>query len=66
MAVASGTTRHVLDTVHRHFGFNGWFDAIVTSEDTARHKPQPDVFLEAARRLGVPPRACRVYDSSDS
>ena len=32
-----------------------WFDAMVTAEDTARHKPEPDVFLEAARRLGVPP-----------
>jgi HAD superfamily hydrolase (TIGR01509 family) len=65
MAVASGTTRDVLTAVHRHLGFDGWFDVIVTSEDTARHKPEPDVFLEAARQLGVPPPACRVYEDSD-
>jgi beta-phosphoglucomutase-like phosphatase (HAD superfamily) len=65
MAVASGTTRDVITRVHRHLGFDGWFDAVVTSEDTTRHKPEPDVFLEAARRLGVPPPACRVYEDSD-
>ncbi len=65
MAVASGTTRPLLDRVHRQLGFDGWFDAIVTSEDTQRHKPEPDVFLEAARRLGIPPRTCRVYEDSD-
>ncbi len=65
LAVASGTTRPVLDRVHRRLGLAGWFDAIVTSEDTARHKPDPDVFLEAARRLDVPPDACRVYEDSD-
>ena len=65
MAVASGTTREVITKVHRQLGFEGWFDAVVTSEDTTRHKPDPDVFLEAARRLGVPPPACRVYEDSD-
>ena len=29
------------------------------------HKPEPDVFLEAARRLGVLPAECRVYEDSD-
>jgi HAD superfamily hydrolase (TIGR01509 family) len=65
MAVASGTTRDVITRVHRQLGFEGWFEAVVTSEDTTRHKPEPDVFLEAARRLGVPPTACRVYEDSD-
>jgi HAD superfamily hydrolase (TIGR01549 family) len=65
MAVASGTTRPVLDRVHRQLGLRGWFDAIVTSEDTDRHKPDPDVFLEAARQIQVAPAACRVYEDSD-
>jgi len=38
---------------------------VVTAEDTARHKPEPDVFLEAARRLGVQPEACTVYEDTD-
>jgi HAD superfamily hydrolase (TIGR01509 family) len=37
----------------------------VTAEDTARHKPEPDVFLEAARRLGVPPAVCVVFEDTD-
>jgi len=43
----------------------GWFDAVVTAEDTKRHKPEPDVFLEAARRLEVPAESCLVYEDSD-
>jgi HAD superfamily hydrolase (TIGR01509 family) len=38
---------------------------VVASEDTTRHKPEPDVFLEAARRLGVAPEKCIVYEDAD-
>jgi len=38
---------------------------VVTQEDTKLHKPEPDVFLEAARRLGVAPGACTVYEDTD-
>jgi HAD superfamily hydrolase (TIGR01509 family) len=37
----------------------------VTAEDTARHKPDPDVFLEAARRLELPPAGCVVFEDTD-
>ncbi|MES0883844.1 HAD family hydrolase [Roseibium sp. SCP14] len=40
------------------------FDAIVTVEDVAHPKPAPDLFLEAARRLGVDPDACLVFEDS--
>jgi HAD superfamily hydrolase (TIGR01509 family) len=42
-----------------------WFDAIVSADDVTRHKPDPDVFLEAARRLGVEPRFCLVFEDTD-
>jgi beta-phosphoglucomutase-like phosphatase (HAD superfamily) len=35
------------------------------AEDTTRHKPEPDVFLEAARRLGVARAECTVYEDTD-
>jgi HAD superfamily hydrolase (TIGR01509 family) len=41
------------------------FSVVVTAEDTERHKPHPDVFLEAAARLAAPPTECLVYEDSD-
>ena len=65
MAVASGGHRHMVELTLRQLGILEWFSVIVAAEDTARHKPEPDVFLEAARRLGVAPEACTVYEDTD-
>lgn len=65
MAVASGGFRHVIEKQLRQVGILDWFDTLVTAEDTARHKPEPDVFLEAARRLGASAADCLVYEDSD-
>ncbi len=65
MAVASGGTRSAINEVLRHLTIHHLFDAIVTSEDVPRQKPAPDIFLEAARRLGVEPQYCRAYEDTD-
>jgi len=65
LALATGAVRRVLNLVLPQIGFESVFDAIVTADDTERHKPFPDVFLEAARQLGVPPEQCRVYEDAD-
>lgn len=65
IAVASGGYREVILKQIRQVGCEGWFQVIVTAEDTSKHKPEPDVFLEAAKRLGVPPEKCLVYEDSD-
>jgi len=65
MAVASGGEGWVVRRTLAAIGAEEWFDAIVGAEDTERHKPEPDVFLEAARRLGVEPQACVVFEDSD-
>ena len=65
MAVASGGLRHIIELQLQQIGLADCFDTLVTAEDTERHKPDPDVFLEAARRLRVPPADCRVYEDSD-
>ena len=65
MAVASGGTRTLVVKQLEQIGIIDWFDTIVTSEDTPRGKPDPDVFLEAAKRLGVEPGVCCVYEDGD-
>lgn len=65
MAVASGGKKRVVEEVLRHLDIHHWFGAIVTSEDVIRQKPAPDIFLEAARRLGVEPQFCRAYEDTD-
>jgi HAD superfamily hydrolase (TIGR01509 family) len=65
LAVASGGWTRVVRRQLEQIGYLEHFDAIVCAEDTARHKPDPDVFLEAARRLGVPPERCCVYEDAD-
>ena len=65
MAVASGGFRPVITRILSQVGILDWFDTIVTAEDTERHKPDPDVFLEAARRLNLPPSSCLVYEDTD-
>lgn len=64
MAVASGSGRVVVNKQLVALKLDTLFDTVVTSEDTQRHKPDPDVFLEAARRLGVAPRRCVVFEDS--
>ena len=65
MAVASGGFRQVIIRQLETIGCLDWFDTLVTAEDTQRHKPFPDVFLEAAHRLGVAPQHCIVYEDAD-
>jgi HAD superfamily hydrolase (TIGR01509 family) len=64
MAVASGGYRDIILKQLQQIGCRDHFLAVVTAEDTARHKPEPDVFLLAAKRLGVDPSACLVYEDS--
>jgi len=65
MAVASGGSRRVIERVLDHLKLRSLFGAVITNEDIIRQKPAPDIFLEAARRLEVPPEHCRAYEDTD-
>jgi beta-phosphoglucomutase-like phosphatase (HAD superfamily) len=63
-ALASSAHRDIIAATLAAVGLDGTFDAIVSSDDVARGKPNPDVFLEALRRVGaVPERSMVVEDS---
>ena len=65
MAVASGGTKKIIILVLERLNIRYLFDAIVTSEMVKNQKPAPDIFLEAARRIGVEPKFCRAYEDTD-
>ena len=58
MAVASGGTQPIIVGVLEHLKIRHLFSAVVTSEMVKNQKPAPDIFLEAARRIGVDPKSC--------
>jgi HAD superfamily hydrolase (TIGR01509 family) len=64
LALASSSNRRVIDAVLDAAGLAASFEATVSSEEVARGKPAPDVFLEAARRLGVDPARCAAIEDS--
>jgi HAD superfamily hydrolase (TIGR01509 family) len=66
LAVASSSNRPLIDTVLATAGITGCFATTVSSEEVARGKPSPDVYLEAARRLGTAPALCAAIEDSAS
>ncbi|YCM45365.1 HAD family phosphatase [Verrucomicrobiaceae bacterium 227] len=62
MAVASGGSRVVVEKTLQIVGISDWFDEVVSSDEVENGKPAPDVFLEAASRLGVAPADCVVFE----
>jgi beta-phosphoglucomutase family hydrolase len=65
LAVASGGTQAIIAQVLENLGIRHLFNAVVTSEMVKNQKPAPDIFLEAARRIGVEPQFCRAYEDTD-
>jgi HAD superfamily hydrolase (TIGR01509 family) len=64
LAVASSSNRPVIDLVLNLAGLGRYFRATVSSEEVARGKPAPDVYLEAARLLGADPARCAAVEDS--
>jgi len=65
MAVATGATRAICNKTLSSMDIIQHFKAIVTADDVEHGKPAPDIFLEAARRLGVPPQKCYAFEDGE-
>jgi HAD superfamily hydrolase (TIGR01509 family) len=64
LGLASSSNRELIDTVLDVTGLAPLFRAAVSSEEVPRGKPAPDVYLEAARRLGDDPTVCAAIEDS--
>jgi HAD superfamily hydrolase (TIGR01509 family) len=64
LGVASSSNRPIIELVLREAGVQGCFAVTVSSEEVARGKPAPDVYLEAARRLRAEPGECVAIEDS--
>ncbi|MFC1553037.1 HAD family hydrolase [candidate division KSB1 bacterium] len=65
MAVVSGGREKNVIRSLEIIGINDLFQVILTADDPIKPKPAPDIFLEAARRIGVEPRLCQVFEDGD-
>jgi HAD superfamily hydrolase (TIGR01509 family) len=64
LGLASSSNRQLIDAALELAGLTPLFSATVSSEEVARGKPAPDVYLEAARRLGVDSTRCAAVEDS--
>lgn len=64
MAVATGGRIKPATMTIEHTGIGHLFDAVVTADDVAHHKPHPETYLKAAELLGVNPERCRAYEDA--
>lgn len=66
MAVVSGSTRISVERALQAAGLRELFTVLLTADDGLPPKPAPDLFLEAARRIGVMASACQVFEDADA
>jgi HAD superfamily hydrolase (TIGR01509 family) len=64
LAIASNSSRRLVDTALATAGITDAFDAVITSDDVMHAKPAPDIYLEACRRLGVSPADAVALEDS--
>ena len=64
IALATGASKSKLEYILEKFPIGHYFNTIITSDDTHTGKPDPEVFLNAAKKLGVPPDSCIVLEDA--
>ena len=64
LAVCTASTLPNMALAFERYGIDAWVDTITSPADGLRGKPHPDIFLEAARRLGVAPEDCVVFEDA--
>jgi HAD superfamily hydrolase (TIGR01509 family) len=65
LAVVSGSPKKIVHPELEAIGIINLFETILTADDPFRPKPAPDIFLEAAARIGIEPSYCQVFEDGD-
>jgi len=63
-AIASSSSRDLIDVVISKFKLQDYFKYILSGEEVEKGKPAPDVYVETAKKLGIPPKDCIVIEDS--
>jgi beta-phosphoglucomutase len=64
--IAIGSSSRNTPLILAQIGLSDYFDAVADGNGITRSKPDPEVFLLAAERLGIPPSACLVVEDADA
>ena len=64
VGLASSSRRQAIDLILQRLKLSGWFEATVSGEEVAVGKPDPEIFLTCAAKLGVKPEHCIVLEDS--
>lgn len=65
MGVATGASAHHAEVTLAVLGIRDWFGAVCSADDVTRFKPEPDVFLAAAKGIGATPGECFAFEDTD-
>ncbi len=65
MGLGTGSPAEIAKRTIHAIGLSNCFDALISADDVKRPKPAPDTFVECAKRLGVEPRYCQVFEDAD-
>lgn len=62
MAIATSCLRHMCEAALKNNNILNYFDAIIYSDEIEKNKSEPDIYIEAANLIGVPPENCIVFE----
>lgn len=64
LALATSSKRDLMDVVLDKFDLGHKFDAVVCADDVEKSKPDPEIFLKAAKKIAIPPESCLVIEDA--
>ncbi len=65
MSIGTGGSRKSVELMLDWLDIWSYFDVVITANDVENHKPAPDTFLECARKMGIEPGDCQVFEDGD-